>query len=351
MPTTRTDQVAVDGGAFDLHVWLPDVRDGPGVLLIQEIFGVGAYIRAVGERLAALGYVVGAPDVFWRIQPNWESDHTPQGSRPRSGWCRSSTSRRGWPTASPRSTPSRSCRRCRAAPASSASASAARSAYLTRRRRPARPAASATTARGSPAMLDQLDNIECPVLFHFGDADLYIPGDAGQRLEAAIEGGPSFSLNIEPAGHAFDNHEAPMFWNEAAAAPAGRRRRPSSPPPPGADRRRSGVGRALVARAERAVGRPAPDGVERRGAPRPPAGRRGPRGRAHEQPLLDEERLVDVLDRLGLLAHADGERRQADGTAAELLAQRAEDGPVDLVEPALVHAEQRQAVAGRGGDR
>ena len=26
MPTTRTDQVAVDGGAFDLHVWLPDVR-------------------------------------------------------------------------------------------------------------------------------------------------------------------------------------------------------------------------------------------------------------------------------------------------------------------------------------
>ena len=49
------------------------------MLLIQEIFGVGAYIRAVGERLAALGYVVGAPDVFWRIQPNWESDHTPEG--------------------------------------------------------------------------------------------------------------------------------------------------------------------------------------------------------------------------------------------------------------------------------
>ena len=79
MPTTRTDQVVVDGGAFDLHVWLPESGTGPGVLLIQEIFGVGAYIRAVGERLATLGYVVGAPDVFWRIQPNWESDHTPEG--------------------------------------------------------------------------------------------------------------------------------------------------------------------------------------------------------------------------------------------------------------------------------
>jgi dienelactone hydrolase len=69
MPTTRTDQVAVDGGAFDLHVWLPESGTGPGVLLIQEIFGVGAYIRAVGERLAALGYVVGAPDVFCLADP------------------------------------------------------------------------------------------------------------------------------------------------------------------------------------------------------------------------------------------------------------------------------------------
>ena len=77
--TTRTDQVTVGDGAFDLHVWLPEAGSGPGILLIQEIFGVGPYIRAVGERLAGLGYVVGAPDVFWRIQRNWESGHDEQG--------------------------------------------------------------------------------------------------------------------------------------------------------------------------------------------------------------------------------------------------------------------------------
>ena len=77
--TTRTDQVTVGDGAFDLHVWLPDAGSGPGILLIQEIFGVGPYIRAVAERLAGLGYVVGAPDVFWRIQRNWESGHDEQG--------------------------------------------------------------------------------------------------------------------------------------------------------------------------------------------------------------------------------------------------------------------------------
>ena len=60
MSTYRTDQVAVDGGSFDLHVWVPDRGSGPGLLLLQEIFGVGPYIRAVAERLAELGYVVGA---------------------------------------------------------------------------------------------------------------------------------------------------------------------------------------------------------------------------------------------------------------------------------------------------
>ena len=52
---------------------------GPRSLLIQEIFGVGAYIRAVAERLADAGYVVGAPDVFWRFAPGWAADHDEAG--------------------------------------------------------------------------------------------------------------------------------------------------------------------------------------------------------------------------------------------------------------------------------
>src|SRR5262249_27218556 len=64
--TTRTDQLtAHDGGTFDGHVWLPDSGSGPGLLLLQEIFGVGPYVRSVAERLATMGYVVLAPDVFW----------------------------------------------------------------------------------------------------------------------------------------------------------------------------------------------------------------------------------------------------------------------------------------------
>ncbi|MBX6769729.1 MAG: dienelactone hydrolase family protein, partial [Actinomadura rubrobrunea] len=70
-----TVKVAVPDGEFDLHLWAPDGA-GPGILLIQEIFGVGEYIRAVAEDLVGLGYVVGAPDLFWRLRPGWAVPHT-----------------------------------------------------------------------------------------------------------------------------------------------------------------------------------------------------------------------------------------------------------------------------------
>ena len=62
-----------------MEVWVPDAGSGPALLVIQEIFGVGPYIRAVAERLAAAGYVVGAPDVFWRFAPGWEAGHDEEG--------------------------------------------------------------------------------------------------------------------------------------------------------------------------------------------------------------------------------------------------------------------------------
>ena len=44
----------------------PQGGHGPGIVLIQEIFGVNEHIRAVADQYALDGYVVLAPDLFWR---------------------------------------------------------------------------------------------------------------------------------------------------------------------------------------------------------------------------------------------------------------------------------------------
>jgi carboxymethylenebutenolidase len=49
------------------HVWHPPKGSGPGILVLQEIFGVSAHIERRAADLAALGYVVVAPEIFWRL--------------------------------------------------------------------------------------------------------------------------------------------------------------------------------------------------------------------------------------------------------------------------------------------
>ena len=67
--------------------------------------------------------------------------------------------------------------------------------------------------------------------------------------------------------------------------------------------------------------------------------------RALEEAGLEEVGLVEVLERAAVLAERGGDRADADGTAAELLDDRREDPPVELVEAVLVHLEARQRLA------
>ncbi|MFH7026887.1 MAG: dienelactone hydrolase family protein [Heteroscytonema crispum UTEX LB 1556] len=50
----------------------------PGVVVLQEIFGVNAHIREVTERIAREGYVAIAPALFDRIAPGFETGYTPE---------------------------------------------------------------------------------------------------------------------------------------------------------------------------------------------------------------------------------------------------------------------------------
>src|SRR5690349_1930631 len=60
-------EIQTPDGAMPAHLWLPETGRGPGILLLQEIFGVSSYIQKRAQDLAELGYVVLAPEIFWRI--------------------------------------------------------------------------------------------------------------------------------------------------------------------------------------------------------------------------------------------------------------------------------------------
>jgi len=58
------------GGEFDCYLAVPKTdRPVPAMVLASAIHGVDADLRAIADEFAADGYVVAAPDLFWRTVP------------------------------------------------------------------------------------------------------------------------------------------------------------------------------------------------------------------------------------------------------------------------------------------
>lgn len=62
-------KIAVADGELSAYLATPASGSGPGVVVIQEIFGVNTWMRNITDDLAAAGYVALCPDLFWRIEP------------------------------------------------------------------------------------------------------------------------------------------------------------------------------------------------------------------------------------------------------------------------------------------
>ena len=73
----RLVELAVDDGtAMRAYVALPPApRPCPGILVLQEAFGVNCHIRDVARRFAAAGFAAIAPELFHRTAPGFEGDY------------------------------------------------------------------------------------------------------------------------------------------------------------------------------------------------------------------------------------------------------------------------------------
>lgn len=206
-----------DGGEMGAYIALPEPGRGPGMLVLMEIFGVGDYIRRAAERLAELGYVALAPDLYRRTDPDAEYDHGQEGLQ--QAFAASG----------------------RLDHEGAVEDSLVALEHLRRLPETAQPVgvlgfclggslayevalqddpAVAVSYYGSqvPDLLDQGERITCPVIFHFGAEDQYIPVEQARRVAAAAAQRPEWECHIQPdGGHAFDNHESDMFYRPDAA--------------------------------------------------------------------------------------------------------------------------------------
>ncbi|HTX31207.1 MAG TPA: dienelactone hydrolase family protein [Solirubrobacteraceae bacterium] len=219
MPAT---EIPVAGGAtMGGHLSLPESGEGPGIVVLMEIFGVGSYIRRATERLAELGYVALAPDLYRRVAPGLELEHDQDGLKQameavqrldHAGAVEDAVAA----VEALRERPEVGGRAVGVLGFCLGGGVAYEVAVVD-------DPAVAVCYYGStiPGRLDQADRIECPVLFHFGAEDEYIPVADAERVCAMAEQHAGWECHIQPdGGHAFDNHDSPMFSRPEAAARA-----------------------------------------------------------------------------------------------------------------------------------
>ncbi|WP_454778410.1 dienelactone hydrolase family protein [Georgenia muralis] len=218
--TDQPASVTIPTGDGDMpaHLWLPPSGTGPGLVVLQEIFGVSDYIRSRSADLAALGYVVLAPEIYWRLDEAGLDESGDDFLERAMGL----VARVDWPRAVADAVAALGALRGRAEVtagtgvlgfcfggglAFEVAAHADPDALV------------AYYGSALPQLLDLAPAVRAPSLHHFGTEDAYIPMETVERIREAVAG-PEVEFRLhEGAGHAFDNPH-PMFHHAAASAEA-----------------------------------------------------------------------------------------------------------------------------------
>ncbi len=75
--TQRVDLSVSDGTKMSAYAASPESKGShPGIIVLQEAFGVNSHIRDVTERFATEGYVAIAPELYHRTAPGFEGSYT-----------------------------------------------------------------------------------------------------------------------------------------------------------------------------------------------------------------------------------------------------------------------------------
>lgn len=231
--SATTLPIPTDAGDLPGLLWLPENLEQPvpGLVVLQEIFGLSESLQQRCADLSALGYAVLAPQLFARLDPplvgveEWDDLDSWLGAG------MELTSSVPWERAEADAIAALGALRAHGAVDServgllgycyggglafAAAASAAEEG---------RAPSVLVSYYGSalPSLLDRASAVEVPSLHHFGTADAFIPPEEVERIRAAVtaEGTREqvrFSLH-EGAGHAFDNPHPGLHHAEAAEA-------------------------------------------------------------------------------------------------------------------------------------
>ena len=226
MSSRWLDIKAQDGGQFKGYLALPHHADqgakGPGIVLIQEIFGVNAHIRGVADQYASDGYTVLAPDLFWRMQPMVDLGYGEGDFQKGVGYMQKLDFAAAVKDLAATAATLRNLPQCSGKVASVGYCMGGMLSYLCAANAGV-DAAVCYYGGGIHTKLEEAGKIKCPILFHFAGSDAHIPLSAVESVKQTFAGREGARIDVYPGvGHGFNCWDRPAYNQQSAALARGR---------------------------------------------------------------------------------------------------------------------------------
>jgi carboxymethylenebutenolidase len=213
---TEIKITAADGGTFAGYLALPKTLPAPGLVVLPEVFNTNDHIRSVADGYAGEGFVVIAPDVYWREEPGAYMAYTDEG-RAKAQALRAAmgtdqfASDLGDVVATLKARDD-----CTGKVGVMGFCLGGKFTYLSSVRH-AIDAAVSYYGVQIDEHLDEADALKCPIIMHFASKDPHVPAETVAAIEARMGGSKTVDIHVYPdTEHGFNRYGYPSF-NEGAA--------------------------------------------------------------------------------------------------------------------------------------
>ncbi len=210
-------------GAFAGYLATPASGSGPGIVVIQEIFGVNKVMRDIADHLAQCGYLALVPDLFWRQEPGIQlTDQTEEEWNKAFELYQNFDEDRGVGDLQATLDTLRELDQCSGRIGAVGYCLGGKLAYLCATRTDA-DCSVGYYGVGIESALDEADNISRPLLLHIAELDQFCPKEAQEQIHRALDGNGNVTIHDYPGcDHAFARIGGEHYDLEAATLAAER---------------------------------------------------------------------------------------------------------------------------------
>ncbi len=205
MPNTMSNiNIAVNDQKMSGYLALPIKTPAPGIIILQEIFGVNQVMRDICDHWAEQGFAALCPDLFWRIEPGIDiTDQTKQEWEKAFDLFGKFNVDQGVDDIAAAIKTLRSHGACNGAVCAVGFCLGGQLAYLTAARTDI-DAAIGYYGVNIQNLLNEAENITKPLMLHIAGKDQFVPQAAQKEIIQALEPHAQITLHLYPdRDHAF----------------------------------------------------------------------------------------------------------------------------------------------------